>query len=371
MEDKRATPYILGLDIGASSVGWAVIDLDRGKPAHLIRCGARVFDCGIEGTDFSEGKDNSRSATRRQARMARRMLARRVRREAKLYRTLAQAGLLPVGDRPDLLAPDALRPGLAAERARYIDGILKGLDAQLKEEVLRDLPDRHRQEQVWLFRLRALALDEKLTPHQLGRALYHLGQRRGYKSNRKERAVLEEPKQESDKAKERKKKLNEVDGGIGQLEDEMRLAGARTYGEYFAGIDPHLRRIRSQYTSRKRYEDEFERIWAAQAKHHAVLTDKLKRQVRRAIFHQRPMKSQAALIGSCEFERRGPKRFERGRKRAPWGLLLAQRFRTLQQVSNARIVARGGAVRDLTTAERDTLLTVLDRQDKLDRKSVV
>jgi len=328
MEDKRATPYILGLDIGASSVGWAVIDLDRGKPAHLIRCGARVFDCGIEGTNFSAGKDNSRSATRRQARMARRLLNRRFRRQRRLFNLLVKAGLLPAGDPAQ---------------------VLPALDATIRAKRLAAFPaksaERRRQEHLLPYRLRALALSEKLDPHEIGRALYHLGQRRGFLSNRKAPPRKDE-------------KPGEVKAHITELGEKMKAAGVRTLGEYFASLDPEQERIRRRWTSRQMYLDEFAAIWAAQASHHpAILTDETRKRIHRTIFHQRPLKSQAGLIGTCEFER--------GRKRAPWGLLIAQRFRTLQQVCNALIVARSGITRDLTTAERDTLLTVLDRQGEL------
>lgn len=328
MEDKRAAPYVLGLDIGASSVGWALIGLDRGKPAHLIRCGARVFDCGIEGTDFSAGKDNSRSATRRQARMARRLLNRRFRRQRRLFNLLVKAGLLAAGD------PAQVVPALdAAIRAKRLAAFPAGS------------AERRRQEHLLPYRLRALALSEKLDPHEIGRALYHLGQRRGFLSNRQTPPRKDE-------------KPGEVKAHITELGEKMKAAGVRTLGEYFASLDPEQERIRRRWTSRQMYLDEFAAIWAVQAAHHpAILTDETRKRIHRAIFHQRPFKSQAGLIGTCEFER--------GRKRAPWGLLLAQRFRTLQQVGNARIVARNGAVRDLTATERDTLLAVLERQGEL------
>ncbi len=35
------------------------------------------------------------------------------------------------------------------------------------------------------YALRALGLTEKLSLHELGRALFHINQRRGFKSNRK------------------------------------------------------------------------------------------------------------------------------------------------------------------------------------------
>lgn len=98
MSAKSSAEYILGLDIGVSSVGWAMLGTTRGKPDNLIRCGSRVFDAGIDEGDFSAGKENSRNATRRQARAARRLISRRMRRRRKLFNLLVKAGLLPPGD---------------------------------------------------------------------------------------------------------------------------------------------------------------------------------------------------------------------------------------------------------------------------------
>lgn len=41
---STATPFILGVDLGTNSLGWALIGLNAESPAGLIRCGARVFD---------------------------------------------------------------------------------------------------------------------------------------------------------------------------------------------------------------------------------------------------------------------------------------------------------------------------------------
>ena len=60
MSSSAKGNYILGLDIGASSIGWSLIGATGGKPASLIRCGARVFDAGMEEGDFAAGKENSR-----------------------------------------------------------------------------------------------------------------------------------------------------------------------------------------------------------------------------------------------------------------------------------------------------------------------
>jgi len=328
MSEKISGEYILGLDIGASSIGWAILGAPKGKPANLIRLGARVFDAGMEEGDFAAGKENSRNAARRQARQARRLLSRRVRRQRKVFNLLVKAGLLPAGDPAE---------------------VIPALDAALRAKFIRPMPkyspERRQAEQVLPYRLRALALTQKLEPFELGRAIYHLGQRRGFLSNRKA-----PPKKDE--------KLGEVKEHIHKLEKQMKDAGAETLGQYLAGLDSETERIRRRWTSRAMYLAEFAKIWAAQAIHHpGILNQELGKRLHRAIFHQRPLKSQAGLIGTCEFER--------GRKRAPWGLTLAQRFRLLQQVVNARIVAPHGADRYLTADERDALLRVLEREGDL------
>jgi len=314
--------YVLGLDIGAASIGWALLDQNRSKPSRVVSCGVRVFDAGMDQGDFSSGKENSRSALRRQARQARRLLNRRARRQAKVLNLLIKAGLLPQGKASDTL------PGLDKELLR------KHSAAQPA-----DSPDRKRLPHTLPYWLRARALETKLEPHELGRALYHLAQRRGFLSNRKA-----PPKKDE--------KPGEVKAHITELEKAM---NGRTLGQYFASLDPMEERIRKRWTARKMFEDEFDRIWAAQAPHHsAILTDDFKKKFRKALFHQRPLKNQKHLIGGCEFEP--------GRFRAPKALLVAQQFRTLQQVTDARILSPQGE-RFLTADERDKLLEALERDD--------
>src|SRR5690606_28296764 len=65
-----------------------------------------------------------------------------------------------------------------------------------------------------VYALRARALDEKLPPHHIGRALFHLNQRRGFKSNRKT------DRRDNDQGK--------IAEGISRLKAEIGHAGART-----------------------------------------------------------------------------------------------------------------------------------------------
>ena len=318
----EAGQFGLGLDIGANSVGWALVRLQKGRPAGLARSGVRVFAAGVEGT-IETGKDSSRAVPRREARLRRRMLARRRMRLNKLAALLQGAGLLPARD---LSSPDALMK------------FFSDLDRALFAEV-RGGADSH----VHLYRLRARALDEPLSPHELGRALYHLAQRRGFLSNRKFN-----PRQE-----EREKEEGKVKKGISELAARMQSAGARTLGEYFSKLDPMQERIRQQWTGRQMFEDEFEAIWTAQAPHHpGVLTEDLRKKVHHAIFFQRPLKAQKHLIGECELEP--------GCKRAPIALLAAQRFRLLQKVNDLEVISADGQRRKLTPEERATLVEALE-----------
>ncbi len=193
--------------------------------------------------------------------------------------------------------------------------------------------------------LRARSLDDPLEPFELGRAIYHLAQRRGFKSNRKA-----PPKKDEDEG--------EVRRAISALREQMQATGARTLGEFFARVDPHLSRIRHRYTSRSMYDAEFEQIWSAQQRFHpGLLPDELKARIRDAIFYQRPLKDASLFIGEC--------RLEPGRRRAPWALLLAQRFRLLQMVNNTRVITRQGRERALSEAERHALVEDLELAGKL------
>src|SRR6185312_13815653 len=132
--------YRLGLDIGTNSIGWAAVTLNEaGRPNGLLALGARIFSDGRNPKDGS-----SLAVQRRVPRGMRRRRDRYLRRRDDLMELLIALNLMP---------PDE------AERHALVT-----LDP---------------------YELRAKALHEPLKPCELGRALFHLDQRRGFKSNRK------------------------------------------------------------------------------------------------------------------------------------------------------------------------------------------
>jgi CRISPR-associated endonuclease Csn1 len=304
--------FVLGVDLGVKSVGLALIDPESQR---IIHTAVRVFPAGVAGTetDFASGRDESKNKKRREARLARRQTERRARRMHSVFRLLQRQRLLPEGE--------------AAE-------CLKELD--------RKLAAKYPPHPGVPYTLRAKALDSPLEEHELGRALYHLAQRRGFLSNR--RAPVKDD--EKDGA---------VLGGIKGLSGDIQEAGARTLGEYFAKVDPHAKRIRMRYTHRKMYQEEFDALWAAQALHHPeILTPEFRESLRKAMFHQRPLKDQSDKIGACSLM---PEH-----KRAALCELDTQRWRLLDKVNNLRLEDPAAK---LTSEARESLLRELTVRESL------
>lgn len=316
----------LGLDLGSGSIGWALIDQEGQR---VIGLGVRVFPEGV--ARDQKGGEKSKNQDRREARGIRRQVARRARRRRLLREALTQVGLLPA-DREEFARVIAQDP--------YV--------------------------------LRRKALREKLELHELGRALFHLAQRRGYLSNRK-----------TDKAKaaDQKGLLAKIAGLATTLEEE----GA-TLGEYLAnlreraeyGKTSECARLRNRPTRRDMYEAEFKAIWEKQRAHYPqLLTDTLKygrcgkqgfpREPERLpagrdllgeygvfglVFFQRKTYSPKSVIGRCELER--------GEKRCPRAARIAQRFRIVQEVNNLRILDYANREeRRLTQGEREAIIGYL------------
>jgi CRISPR-associated endonuclease Csn1 len=308
--------YTLGIDLGVNSLGIAVVDLDEQQVRYT---GVRIFSPGFEG-DFESGKEESRAAQRRRARQQRRQTDRRRRRMLNIFRLLQSFGLLPDGDR---------------------ETVLPKLDGELRQ--------KYPGTEILPYLLRARGLDEALAPDELGRALYHLAQRRGFRG----RASQEQDDDEGGKLKER------IEG----LWREIADSGKRTLGAYLATLNPHETRIRDRRTHRRMYQEEFEAIWAAQAPHHPeVLTEERRALLHRAFFHQRPLKPMDKFVGICELE--PPE------KRAPLYLPQVQHYRVLTHVNNLQIVERNGAIRRLDDRERRALLEETRTKEKLPYKTV-
>ncbi|CAN5378583.1 hypothetical protein BH10PSE2_BH10PSE2_17650 [soil metagenome] len=315
-------------DLGTNSIGWAVYGLDeQGRPCELVDCGVRLFS---DGRNPKDGQ--SLAAMRRIPRAARRRRDRFIQRRDWLMTLLIRHGLMP------------------------------------EDEAARKLL-----ENVDPYGIRGRALKERLEPHEIGRALFHLNQRRGFKSNR----VADAKTDDKDKGK--------IATGAEKLQQKLKDGGFETLGEYYAsmpaGPERQTRtRINGKgtaaaydvYPQRDMVEHEFNRIWEVQSAYHPQLmtedarlaikgepvlsfdawdrmTENQRKVAKGAIFYQRPLKR--PLVGRCTFF---PDEF-----RLAVAHPTAQAFRIYQELANIEITEGLERLRKLTLDERDLLAAPL------------
>jgi CRISPR-associated endonuclease Csn1 len=328
MHPRNPKKYVLGLDLGTSSVGWAVIEVDdTNEPIDLVALGTRHFEEVME----DKGK-KLKNEKRRQMRGLRRNTARRKLRKESVLRILRSANLAPAESEPYAESLSTLEP----------------------------------------YRLRAKAAEEQVTLLELGRALYHMAQRRGFKSNRgaKLAALRDDPEvaallandleedtdSDSITSREEREETGKILSALKQLDHEL---GNQTLGQFFYAELLAGRKVRRRFTRRGHYEHEFNTLWETQKQFYpAVLTDPLKAKLSHALFYQRPLKAQPSLVGKCALEPT--------KKRAAQGTLIAQRFRIWQDLANLALLDHEtGEKRNLTLEEKKELGQLLETKDKL------
>ena len=225
-----------------------------------------------------------------------------------------------------------LLPPVDVVNHRGIDQAIRAIDTGLRKSWI--AAGDHLGELTFPYQIRAEAAKRRLEPHALGRAIYHLAQRRGFLSNRKTRTREDEE--------------GVVKQGISELQAAINASGHLTLGAFLASLDPRERRIRSRYTHRGMFELEFDAI----AKANDWVSAESWQQIRKAIFFQRKLKSSSHLIGKCPC-------VPSARRCAMWHPEF-QRYRILEQVCNLRVREAGGQTdRVLTVDERQALINHL------------
>lgn len=249
---------ILGLDLGTTSVGWALIEVDdNNKPIHIIAMGARIIPLDSGDKDqFSKGQSIMKNQERTKFRTQR-----------KGY------------DRKQLKKSDDFKYSLKK--------ILEKFNIYPTEELFK-LPTLN------LWKLRSDAANEPISAEQLGRILYMLNQKRGYKSARSEANQDKKDTDYVDAVKGRYAQLKERNQTIGQYFFEE-LSATNKNNSYF--------RIKEKVYPREAYIEEFDKIINAQKDKQDFLTDDLIKKLRdEIIYYQRKLKSQKGLVSVCEFE---------------------------------------------------------------------
>ena len=271
----------LGVDLGTNSIGLTLREGDL-----FSWYGVYTFSKGV-----GEGKSGefSFAAERTKHRSSRRLYNSRRYRKWETLKVLIENGYCP----------------LALENLNKWKNYTKGIgrifpmnDKEFQNWIKLDFDSNGLSDYSSPFQLRRLLIKGKLdlsvpvNRYKVGRALYHIAQRRGFKSSRKTGADEKNAIYEGSKTKT-----------IGRNAYENLINEQGSLGSAFAYLEDTGIRVRNRYTLRSDYHTEVEKIIDFQG----IPIDNFKENITKAIFFQRPLRSQKGLIGKCTLEPNKPR----------------------------------------------------------------
>lgn len=274
----------LGLDLGTNSIGWAIRDTSEEKN-QITNYGVTIFEAGM---GMNKSGEFSRAAERRANRSKRRLYnAKRYRKWATL-KVLMENNMCPIteeelrlwsignwqdGKNKGRVYPSS--PHFIAWLAMDFDSIGKE-----KEESIKLKPAYNNTYLLRSSLLKNIDESDKNRLYKIGRACYHLVQRRGFKTSRKSGKSGYAKNEELEKLK--------IENPSVQISQVLQNK-----------LETENKRIRaSGVIQRKYFEDEFYAICEKQ-KLSKEITDK----IYKAIYFVRPLRTQKGLVGTCTLEK--------------------------------------------------------------------
>lgn len=320
---------ILGIDTGTNSIGWSIVEYDSEVLENkytLIDKGVNIFQ---EGVKIEKGIESSKAAEKTGHKHQRVGYWRRKIRKIKLLKLLIENNLCPP------LSFEDLKKWRTKKEYPLDENFMNW-----------QRTDDNENKNPYYYR--NLCLSEKLdlsditNRYKVGRAIYHLNQRRGFLSNRKEEAKASE---------------GVVKDDINSLTKSIQDNGMEYLGQYFYKLYQNHEKIRSKYTSRiEHYEKELLAICKKQG-----LSDELTEDIRKTILSQRPLKSQKHNIGKCVFEP--------SKSRCAASHPLYEQYRLYAFLNNIKMqTPKDNALRLLTEEEKKYIIPLFLRKSKKDFK---
>ena len=316
---------ILGIDTGTNSLGWAIVE-KKADEYHLLDKGVNIFQ---EGVKIEKGIESSKAADRTAHKAARVRNYRIKLRKIRLLRILSDAHLCPPLSKVELSAWRL--------KKEYPKNDLF-MQWQGTDDESEKTPYAYRHKCLH----ECLNFNSMTDRYILGRAFYHMIQRRGFLSNRKDQSG-----DDTGKVKE----------SISNLTQEMHDDGYEYLGDYFYSLYNKGEKIRNHYTARnEHYLAEFKAICEKQ-KLDKNLGPEIVRQIEKAIFDQRPLKSQKRQVGKCVFEK--------NKTKCPSSHPMYEEFRMLSFINNIKIqTPNDSALRPLSAEERELIMPLFFRKSK-------
>lgn len=311
----------LGVQVTPTSVSWALVQNGEDGQKKIIKSGIRTFKDAV--SYDSSGREQSSASVRTKKKSLRKIHRRKRNRKADLLLVLTEEGLCPP------VSAEAIRYWKTKKLFPNDDNLREWLNVNA-ETGRNPYADRHE----CLHRRLDLTLESER--HVLGRALYHLSQRRGYLDNKSDTDL---------KAK------GQVLKAISDLNEEMREAGYEYLGDYFYAIQGE-KKIRSRFLSRnEQVEKEFREICRVQHLDEALVS-----RLHRCIFRSTPVRSQKWAVGKCVYEKDKP----RCKSSHP----LSEEFNMWETINNFKVGRNGEEMRRLNDDEVQRILPLFYRKSK-------
>lgn len=303
----------IGLDLGTNSIGISIRNREKGKEIidQLEFFSSVIFKSGV-GT--AKTGEFSYAAERTKKRSIRRLY------QSRKYRIWATLKLLIENDYCPLTIEDlekwsrydktqGFKRQYPIHATRFEQWVRLDFDGdgvtdysspfQLRDELVKEQFD----------------FSNQVDRYKLGRALYHIAQRRGFKSSKGE-TIKEQEKNESEDFIEMDlsaalKKSEEKRSG--KLSEYMETNNLPTIGCAFYHLEKNGIRVRnSEYQAvRSQYKDEISQIFDFQKglDKESVFYKRLisEKNGEGTIFYKRPLRSQKGLIGNCTLEPNKPR----------------------------------------------------------------
>ncbi len=340
---------IFGLDLGTNSIGWALRDPNL-TGNQIEKFGVLTFNKGVGNGKTGE---YSYAAERTKKRSSRRLYQARKYRLWSTLEHLITEGYCPLSieDLNKWRHYDKEEARKNNNAGRIYPVWNTAFDAWIKLDFNNDGKPDYTSPYQLRKELAETKLDFTLEENRfkLGRALYHIAQRRGFKSSRKG----------SDDAKEKESTGGEVmdlqysekkkNKAITELFEKY--SEAKTIGWLFALLENDQIRIResiAQYAIRENYKDEIKFIFQEIQKigfEHSLyikLVETGKNKNDGSIFYKRPLRSQKGLIGLCTLEqktildKKTGKQVQTGKYRAPISHPAFETFRAWAFLNNIK-----------------------------------
>ena len=323
---------IVGFDLGTNSIGISLRDRDKGRKIidQLEYFSSVIFKSGV-GT--SKTGEFSYAAERTKKRSIRRLY------QARKYRIWATLKLLIENDCCPLSMED-LEKWSRYDKTQGLKRQYPIHATKFEQWVRLDFDGDGVADYSSPFQLRAELMEKQfnfsnqIDRYKLGRALYHIAQRRGFKSSKGE-TIKEQEKNESEDYLETDlsaalKKSEEKRAG--KLSEYMEANSLPTIGCAFYHLEKSGIRVRnSEYQAvRSQYKDEISQIFDFQdgLDKESVFYKRLvsEKKGEGTIFYKRPLRSQKGLVGNCTLEPDKP--------RCPISHPVFERFRAWCLINN-------------------------------------